>query len=99
RGWLRREHARSADCFNVLAADGRTASLQGLFGEKFQGEERRVPLIHVVTREVVVTQSAQDPNAPDSQHHFLAKAIVRVASIERARKVSIRNGIGGQLGI
>jgi hypothetical protein len=93
------EHALGADFFDVFAIDRGAARLYGFLAEQFQREECGVALVHVVAREIFISERAKHAHATDSQKNFLAQPVVGIAAIESASEVAVPFGVGREIGI
>ena len=96
---VRSENALAADFFDILAADGAAASLLSLLSQQLQSEKSRMAFIHVKPGEIVVTQCAQHADTANAEYDFLAKAVVRVASVQRTREIAIKLRIRRQISV
>ena len=91
---VRGEHALIANSFDVLAAYGSAPSLLRFFPKQLQRQQRRMPFIHVVARQVGVAQGIEHAHAADPQQHFLPQPVVRIATIQCASQGAVCFGVG-----
>src|SRR2546430_1159970 len=66
-GRVRGEDTLVPDFINVLATNGVASGSLRFFAKQFKSQQRRVPFIHVVARQVVVAESAQHAHAADAE--------------------------------
>ena len=98
-GRVRREDALTTD---GLASLGRYAigeSTAGNLLEQSQDQQRGMPLVHVVSRDAIVTERPQHFEPTHAEDHFLAQAIVRIASVETIGQPPIPLGIPIEIGV
>ena len=62
------------------------------FADAFQGQESRVPFVHVPDGRIEA-QLAQGTHPTDAQQHFLRNAYFRVIGVQAGRQIAVGGGI------
>ncbi len=68
---MRREHALTSHLLNIFASYRRPARALRLLLQLFHGEQRRMPLIHVIAHQLRMPQSPKHADSANPQQHFL----------------------------
>ena len=91
--------ALGPDRFNLLMADGGLAGFIRLLVQEFDGQEGRMPFVHVEAPQVPVAQGSEDANAADAQDDFLAQAVPVVAAIEVVGELLVPGTVFREIGV
>jgi hypothetical protein len=78
-----------------MSSDVRAFAAGGLrlLGQQLDGQQARMPLVHVKTLEPVVSQRSQHTNAADAKDGFLAQSIVIVAAVQEVRQAAVESTV------
>ena len=86
---MRGKHALAADFFDIFSANRFSASLFRFFAQQVQRQQGRVALVHVVSRQICVSQRAQHPHSTDAEQHLLAQTVIGITAIKAPRKIAV----------
>ncbi len=98
-GRVRGEHAATPHRFEV----GRCGAIEApgtrrLF-EQGQGEQSRVPLVHVIGVDLVEAERPQRRDSANAEQHFLGQAVTFVAAVELSCEGSVAGVVFRQVGV
>src|SRR5262245_24508864 len=93
------EDAFFPDCFNVLMTNGRSTGFPCCFVEKLERQEARMPLVHMESLDVFVTEGSEHFDFPDSEDRFLTNPVMLIPAVKKVRDSSVPVGIFGDIGI
>ena len=83
------EHALLSQHRQILFTGKPPSALGKLSFEQAQHQQSRVALVHVIVLDIGVAELAQHLKPADPKNEFLAKAVILVPSVQRARDSAI----------
>jgi len=84
---------------DVVLADGCPSLLCSFFTHDFQGEEARVPLVQMKSRDSGVTEFSECSEASEPKYDLLAKPVAFITTVEMIREVSVTFTVFGKAGV